>query len=76
MKTIRRTMTRIGSRYRYRVVMGLLIVSLPVTIALAVLLTQQGVDQPDRLGRTRAASRPPARLPCTSRTSSPNGRRT
>ena len=34
-------MTRIGSRYRYRVVMGLLIVSVPVTIALAALLTQK-----------------------------------
>ena len=75
MKTIRRTMTRIGSRYRYRVVMGLLIVSVPVTIALATLLTHKASTSLTASAHS-VASRPPERLPCTSRTSSENGRQT
>src|SRR5207244_2573901 len=39
--TFRSVLSRLGSRYRYRLVAGLLVVSLPITVALAVLLTRK-----------------------------------
>ena len=51
---MRRLLARLGSRYRYRVVVGLLIASLPVTVALATLLTQRASSSLTTSAETRS----------------------
>ena len=52
MGSIRSILARLSGRYRYRVVAGLLVVSLPITVVLAVLLTRQASNsEPGEHGR-------------------------